>query len=238
MTDVFSNDQPEQISIDDLVGEGKQFSSADDLVKSWVAGRAHIKTIEDENKTFKQTVASSKTLEEVLAEIRKGTNTPQSPVSTNTNQPSVLDDNTLKAKVEEVFAEKTAAQRQSETKKMVQDQLLEKFGTPEKVRQELARKATELDTTIAELERTAISSPKMFLQLFNVSSEPRVNPSPSRSTVNPEARRLERPVEGNQMSKYTSLIREKGYNYYMSPEVQNEIMAEAMKNPAAFGIKI
>lgn len=235
MTDVFSNDQ--QIRMDDLVGEGKQFATTDDLVKSWVAGRAHIKTVEEENKAFKQSSSNSTTIEAALAELRKGTNTPQSPAPTSATTQSVLDDNTLKATVEAVIQEKTQAQRQADAKAQVQAALIEKFGTPEKVRSELALKAKELDTTVQELERTAVTSPKMFLQLFNAEQKV-VNTGPARSTVNVEARKNEVTPDGNAMSRYTNLIREKGYTYYMSPQVQNEIMAEAMKNPAAFGIKI
>lgn len=237
MTNVFDN---QNVDAEVQAIKEKYKDNPDEMIKALVHSQKHIKTLETENSDYKTKVAQSMTLEQVLEQIKSTNSTPPTQNTPTASPSSVLDENTLNQKVEEVINKKTEAQRQEEAKAHVQKVLLDKFGSQEKAVAEIKAKAVELGMSEAELNATAIRSPNAFFRLIGI-SEPQktnVNLAPTGSNKNTAAMNYN-PKPQNKMKEYSSILREKdGYNKYMSPQVQMQIMKEAMENPEAFGVKI
>jgi hypothetical protein len=233
MTNMF---EATEINVDEV-----RTKYGNDPEKAWEAlahSQRHISKLESENAEKEQKLASAKTLEEVMNTIKnQSTVPPRSSVSTDTNMPSVLDENTLKAKVEEVFNQKTMQQRYEDNRRLVEQAMLSKYQTPDKANEQVRLKAASLDMTVEELQKLSVERPKAFLQFFELSENTiPLNTGPSRSSVNVQARQATRPAV-NKMDEYTSLLKTDRNKYY-SQEVQTKIMQEALKDPSAYGINV
>lgn len=233
MTNVFSNDA--QNPLDSIKAK-----YGNDPEKAWEAlahSQAHIAKIETENSDYKTKVATAKTLEEVLAAVQSRTPPHQPPVD-QPNTPSVLDENTLKTKVEELFTQRTIAERTAQVSAEVNAALIEKYGDEAKANAAVRAKAHELNLTPEALGEFALRSPKAFYKLFDMSGTATpINTAPSRSSVNPAALKPSGGSTPGTPEYYTNLRREKPSEYW-SAKTQNEILAAAMKDPAKFGINI
>lgn len=156
MTNVFDN---QNVDAEVQAIKEKYKDNPDEMIKALVHSQKHIKTLETENSDYKTKVAQSMTLEQVLEQIKSTNSTPPTQNTPTASPSSVLDENTLNQKVEEVINKKTEAQRQEEAKAHVQKVLLDKFGSQEKAVAEIKAKAVELGMSEAELNATAIRSP-------------------------------------------------------------------------------
>lgn len=241
MTNIF-NSATDATSIDTTAIVEKYNGDQAKIVNALAHSQAHIARLEAEAKEREQKLAGSLTLEQAIAEIKAGITVPPSTTNqTPVTQSNVLDDNTLNQKVEELLNKRTKADRDSAAQELVRNTLLEKFQTAEKATAEMNRKAAELGMSTEEFEALAIRSPKAVFQMLGIDGNKQiVNTAPNRSSVNVPARQASNPsTPGNELGKYTAILREpKGYEKYMSKDTQIKIMAEAMANPAAFGINV
>lgn len=241
MTNIF-NSATDASPIDTTAIVEKYNGDQTKIVNALAHSQAHIARLEAEAREREQKIASSMTLEQAIAEIKAGITVPPSTTNqTPVTQSNVLDDNTLNQKVEELLNKKSKADRDTAAQTLVRNTLLEKFQTAEKATEEMNKKANELGMSADEFEALAIRSPKAVFQMLGIDGNKQVvNTAPNRSTVNVPARQASNPNQQTDgLSKYTAVLREpKGYEKYMSKDTQIKIMAEAMANPAAFGINV
>lgn len=240
MTDMFAN--TETAEAQEIAAFSEKYKNDPiEMAKALAHANKFIDTLKQEKAAESAKVL---TMEQLRNELKtpQGNNTPTTPAATAANpQSNVLDENTLNEKVEELWNKKTQAIRDGEAQALIQSTLLAKFGSAEKARQEIVNKANDLGMTPEELQKIGIRSPKALFNMFGIDgNKPVTSAAPHQSTVNVNARQHSNPVkDGNKLSEYTGILREdNGYRKYMSPSVQKEIMAEAMKNPAAFGINV
>lgn len=170
----------------DLVGEGKKYSNAEEALKSVPHAQNHIQTLESELAELKTELSKRKTTQELLDEIKSGVK----PVENTTqevglNQDTVMElvNNTLKQNEQKKLAQANASQ--------VASKFSEKYGSnAEAVYNSLAK---DLNLTPTKLNELAATSPNLVLRLADL--EPSVQNSVTRpsSSVNTEALAANKP---------------------------------------------
>lgn len=170
----------------DLVGEGKKYSTAEEALRSVPHAQEHIKTLEEEMAQMKEELSKRKTTQELLDELKSGVqpvaNTTQ---ETGLNQDTIMElvNNTLKQNEQKKTAQANASQ--------VANKFTEKYGSnAETVYNSLAQ---DLSLTPQKLNELAASSPNLVLRLADL--EPNVKVVKSSGSVNTEALSANKPPQ-------------------------------------------
>lgn len=170
----------------DLVGEGKKYSTAEEALRSVPHAQEHIKTLEAEMAQMKEELSKRKTTQELLDELKSGVqpvaNTTQ---ETGLNQDTIMElvNNTLKQNEQKKTAQANASQ--------VANKFTEKYGSnAETVYNSLAK---DLNLTPQKLNELAASSPNLVLRLADL--EPNVKVAKSSGSVNTEALSANKPPQ-------------------------------------------
>lgn len=164
----------------DLVGEGKKYSSAEEALRSVPHAQEHIKTLEAEMAELKEELSKRKTTQELLDEIKSGVK----PVENTTQEGGLNQDNimelvnqTLKQNEQKKTAQANASQ--------VASKFSEKYGSnAETVYNSLAK---DLNLTPQKLNELAATSPNLVLRLADLEPNVKTNVSKSSGSVNTEA---------------------------------------------------
>ena len=164
----------------DLVGEGKKYSSAEEALRSVPHAQQHIKTLEEEMAQLKEELSKRKTTQELLDEIKSGVQ----PVEKTTQEVGLNQDNimelvnqTLKQNEQKKTAQANASQ--------VASKFSEKYGSnAETVYNSLAK---DLNLTPQKLNELAATSPNLVLRLADLEPNVKTNVSKTSSSVNTEA---------------------------------------------------
>ena len=170
----------------DLVGEGKKYSSAEEALKSVPHAQNHIQTLESELAELKTELSKRKTTQELLDEIKSGVK----PVENTTqevglNQDTVMElvNNTLKQNEQKKLAQANASQ--------VASKFSEKYGSnAEAVYNSLAK---DLNLTPTKLNELAATSPNLVLRLADLEPSVQTNVARPSGSVNTEALAANKP---------------------------------------------
>jgi hypothetical protein len=121
--------------LETLVGEGKKYKSQADLAQAVFFKDAHIKKIEEENRSLRQSATETKTVDQILQAL-KSTNGSQSTVHDSVRDNQNVDANTapvasveeVSRKVLEALEAKTEAKKQEENLSKVKAALLSQMS--------------------------------------------------------------------------------------------------------------
>lgn len=176
---------PEELQ--ELVGEGKKYSSLEDALKAIPHAQKHISTLEQENKQYKESLEKAKAMEELLEQMKT-----QQPKEDKTNQQVGVDADDLLSKlsgqldslVEQKLTLKQQQQVQQTNKQAVANAFKEAYG--EKAEEIYNSLAEEAGVDIATLNNLAANSPKALFKMAGIgSSQPKQ--SSTKSSVSTEA---------------------------------------------------
>lgn len=161
-------------ALSQLLGEGKKYSTPEEMAKALMHSQKHIQTLEQETATLRDTANSAKGVDEILAALATQQGTPEpspadqqhsSPVGT----PSV--DDIVAQAVATLKADNVQSLQEANQQK-VKDTLASKYG------QEASRVYTEVGKTLnVNLDELAAKSPDAVLQLV-------ANARPAQATNN------------------------------------------------------
>jgi len=164
----------------DLVGEGKKYSSAEEALRSVPHAQEHIKTLEAEMAQLKEELSTRKTTQELLDEIKSGVQSVEKTTQeVGLNQDSIMElvNQTLKQNEQKKTAQANASQ--------VASRFSEKYGSnAEAVYNSLAK---DLNLTPQKLNELAATSPNLVLRLADLEPNVKTNVSKSSGSVNTEA---------------------------------------------------
>lgn len=165
----------------ELVGEGKKYSSAEEALRSVPHAQQHIKTLEEEMAQLKEELSKRKTTQELLDEIKSG----GLPVGNTTQEVGLNQDNIME------LVNQTLQQRELQTKakqnaSQVANTFNDKYGEQaEKVYNNLAK---ELNLSVQQLNDLATRSPNVVLKLAGFDAKAQAsNVVKPTSSVNTEA---------------------------------------------------
>lgn len=245
MTDLFQpNDSQDQTELDhnknyleELVGEGKKFSSPEALAKSKAEADLFIERLKTEQLGLRQELNSRVKMEEFLDKL----NTFQSKSPTNDlDAPGAKKDDTQRLTSEDItklldtkLSERERQQKAFQNVEVVKQKLQETLGP------NYATKLEQMTSTLGLskefLNSVASSSPAAFLKLVGVEEKKAGDLffSPPKSQMNTEGFR---PTGDKKDWDYYEEIRKKDPRKYWTSTVQNEMHLQAQKLGDAFKI--
>lgn len=137
----------------------------------------HIKTLENENKQYRESKTEETTLTEALDKI----SAKREPEPTKSE---VIDAEQLKGMTFEAIQEYERTKQRESNLNSVSDALVKQYGDADKAKQAYAAKAEELGIDEDTLKELSAKSPKAALQYFNTSIS---TPNTLKSSINSQA---------------------------------------------------
>ena len=202
-----------------LVGEGRKFASVEDLAKGKIQSDSHIESLEDENKTLRDEIATRKNAADLVAELRTQSNNGQQPPTPQGEQTSSqLSADDVAALVKQTLETTQTESYAASNLTTVEARLVQEFGETDK-QAKVAAKAVELGVGIDFLLSIAKTSPTAFYETMGMNSR-QIAPTPSMTTggdvnnthIKPQGAP---PAEGTQ-AYYRGLRRTDRKKYYAS----------------------
>lgn len=232
MSNIFSEEpltpevNPNDVTVDTFVGEGRKYSDAHGLAKAYAHADSRISELQREIAIRDQKV---ELLEAQMSNKPPIKNDP--PVDGHDNppdQPKVKDDlkdvdlsKLIRDELNTAEAEKTFAKNVD----AVANKLATHFGSPEKANEFVRNKASELNVSVQWLMDVAGKSPNAFLSSIGFNSDGNGVRTPG---YNSERNIQSDGNSGKKGWKYFEDLRKSNKNLYHSPSVQKELM-EARK---------
>jgi hypothetical protein len=153
------------VSVEDLVGEGKKYSSVEELAKAYYNADSHIQKIENENKELRVKAEAKIQAEELLKGLSQQEPVqPEQTPSDNHSHEGTGED--VQAMVERMLNERESSAKAATNTRLVEEALSAAFGS--KAREVFETKAKELNT---DLRALSAQSPQLVLQAFGVSGK-------------------------------------------------------------------
>lgn len=223
------NNAPKDL-IAELVGEGKKYKTLEDFARSRLEADVHIQRLEQENKDYREKLAGSKAVEDVLEAIKAGAasanNSPDPSKNVQDVTGTLTAEQVAKMVTEQVAGLRSAEQRAANLAK-ANAKMAETFG--EKAQEVYLKEAAspELQKIFRELAET---NPDKFLSLFvkpqqnNQSLDVTGKNTQAMSLVNTGT------IEPGTQAFYAKLRKDSPKQYY-SAGVQLQMHNDAMTNP-------
>lgn len=220
-------------NLETLVGEGKKYSSPDELAKAYVNADATIEARNRELAELREELNVRLAVEEQLKRIQPNTAqvVPPSPASAPTEpaREAAMSQKDLDARIQEVMSQTQAKERQARNLEQVTTRLVDTFGDEDKANAQVRAKAAELGVSVQFLLDVATASPKAFftqLGLDTPASGSRPVPASRReSAVNI----VNTPGVKADSYEYFEQIRKADPKRYFDPSIQNQIMKAAFE---------
>ena len=209
--------------LSELVGEGKKYRDLEALAKAAVHKDAFIEQLKREQAEARAVIQERINMEQFLNELKaaKKPVTPPSESVTTPTERSVEASAVTPEKIEEIIAAREAKQKRLANRAKVEQSLMEAYG--ERWKQEVRKKAAELEVSTTYLTEIAERSPKAFFDLVPVERKAgdAFTPPPRGSVSSP-------PVSSSSKNYayYQKMRQEKGESWYFSPQTRQEIWKE------------
>ena len=216
--------------------KGESFKDPQVLAKSKLESDKYITELERQIKELREDLnkeeTSKKLLEELQSRRQNPTNANSVPTTGGPNpsntQPEISED-VIKRLVEQTLTARENQNTAAQNTKIVQEQLLERYGTEAKTFVE--NKAKELGITMERLSGLASESPTAFMTLLG-ESKPEPKPIVS-GTINTSSTSFTTPTERNWA--YYQKLRRENKPLYFSPQTQKQMMSDKMRLGDKFG---
>lgn len=237
MSKLFSDENPSElpyqdpnnVSLEDLVGEGRKYADANELAKALAHSQNHISNLELTQKRFESEAERMERLEKMVENL--GTNAPNSdPVVTPTSGSEVQTPTEPKESPESVDFEKLIsekfgslrAQEQADANaQKVRETMVNAFGDEDEARKFHAKRLNELGMSAEELDKLASKNPTAALKLLEV---PTKQDTPAKPTLfnRPKVDRLPDPDNPTTLEDFNAL-RRKNFKAWSSPTIQRKL---------------
>lgn len=177
-TDAVQTDAEVTSPADQLLGgitneEGKQkYSSVEDALKALKASQDYIKTLEGENKQYKDKLTSASTVDDILRAVKGAGEPPKKEELPPQKETSAVSLDGLTDVVAKTIADIEARKVSQANQQAVSQKLKEVYG--EKAKETLNQKAKELGLSGSELSALASKSPAAFYKVLGVDSSKKV----------------------------------------------------------------
>lgn len=226
---------PEKDYLPDLVGEGRKFKDATELARAKVHSDVFIQRLEAENEDLREYAKSmrvTKNLEEMLDQMQ--TLKKPEPPSNEDNQNSERDEKqsqqlTVKD-VEALLQRREAETSAKKNRDDVINRMQQNFGT--NYTSKIQEVASQLSVTPQYLDQIAVSNPSAFYRLMGMDQQKQQDVSvltPPRNQMTTTPRQT-----GVKDWTYYEKMRKEKPDQYHSPQIQNEMWNEALKQQEAF----
>lgn len=215
--------------------KGEAFKDPQVLAKSKLESDNYIKQLESQLTELRTELSKEEAAKKLLAELesrRQAPNANSLPKQGETNPSDTkpeLSEDVIQRLVEETLSKRETTQTAKQNAKMVQDQLVQKYGTEAKTHVE--KKAQELGMSFERLSALAAESPTAFMSLIG-EPKPEYKP-PVSGTINTAAGNFNNPAEKNWA--YYQNLRKTNKQLYFDPKTQQQMMQDKMRLGDRFG---
>ena len=162
-----------------LVGEGKKYATVEAAFASIAPAQDHIARLEEENRQFKQSLEGTKTVKELIDELRSTPKSEETPSKVEVNQESISA--IVAQELAKADKNKTKVQNQS----AVAQRFVRQYGT--KGEEVYNRLAKDSGLSVADLNVLASTSPNAVFRMAGLNSSQKDVPSAGAGTINTQA---------------------------------------------------
>lgn len=230
---VFDENNDAPTAIDQFVGEGKKFSSVDELVRSYSHSQQFIEQLKTENQGLREDLGQRAGAEELYKKIVETKPEPSTKVAEASEvknppagEPTLEVD--LARKIDEAIQAKEAQRAAANNAEEVARRLVEAYGSEEKANEVVRAKAAELGVSVSWLQDIAVQSPKAFFATTGLEQRQSADPTPTRGNVNPAALKPTDTGSATYGTKaYFDAMRRNDPAQYWNPSTQNAIFKAA-----------
>lgn len=233
---------PNTVTVDDLVGEGKKYATLEDLARSRVHADLTIEARERELAEAREEINKRLTYEELVEQLgrkdeREAPRSLEQPPApaTPANVPTVKDED-LAARIREIQQQDKREERLQANITEVTNRMLQEFGSEAKASEYVASKARELGVTTQFLQDQAAQAPKAFFKTIGLEDQVSPPARPSGGNVNTDAFRTQNPGNAPKPDTYAYFeeMRKTDPARYFLPATQNKLMKAALEKGEAF----
>lgn len=240
-TDASNNDQTVEVKLEDLVGDGKKYSTAEDLAKAYGHAQKFIDQLKAEATETRNELQTRISLEEAIAKLGK----PDSNASNQGNQPSA---NGSESKVEnltkeditrltkEIISSETTKAKQERNVQEVKTQLESAWGKGYVAK--LKEAALDLGVTEQFLADLAANNPKVFLRTVGADAPTKQTGTTNLFSPPQSNQRTALPgqttVDGVHNKAYWDQVRKSDPKFYFSDQATIQRHKDATKLGEAF----
>jgi hypothetical protein len=174
--------------LEELVGDGKKYSSLEDALKSIPHAQQHIARLEEENRLYKENLEKAKSMEDILEQMKS-----QQPKGDQTGQQVGEDADDLLSKLssqlDSLLEQKLSLKQQETVHKQnaqtVTSAFKEAYG--DKAEEVYKGLSEETGMSVEALNQMAATSPKALLKLAGLSGKTGTTSPKPQSSFNTEA---------------------------------------------------
>lgn len=221
--------------------KGENWRDTETLAKGKLEADTYIKNLEDQLNQMRTDLSKQDYAAQVLEELRgKAADTSTAKTSEaklkdtagveEDGTPSTLDEDTLKSLVEKTLVEREEQGKVQLNLQTVQTQLTQRFG--EQAGQAVRAKAEELGMSLQRMEQVASESPAAFMALFGPAPQAQSN-NFLNGSVNTESVNMQASTQRNW--DYYQKMRRENPNQYYTPKIQQQLMADKLRQGDGFG---
>lgn len=239
-----ANEQSEnQLSfLEQLVqAKGENWRDPETLAKGKLQADSYIKNLEDQISQMREDIVKQDYAAQVLEELRgKAADTSTAKTSgakakdtagvEEDDTPSTFNEDTLKSLVEKTLVEREEKGKIQLHLQTVQNQLIKRFG--DQAGQAVKAKAEELGMSLQRMEQVASESPAAFMALFGPAPQMQSN-NFLNGSVNTESVNMQASTQRNW--NYYQKMRRENPNQYYTPKIQQQLMADKIRQGDRFG---
>lgn len=231
------NGQQQTNALSELVGEGKKFSTVEELAASKLSADEHIAKLEAEAKERNETLAelqqkaqANQSVEEVLKALNGSQNDGQ-----ETPTPT-LDEQSIDEIITRRLSEQERNRIAQTNLKSANDAVVAALGDLTAAQTAVNKKAQQIGMTAGELAGIAAKSPSAFLQIMGIDKPSPDKPAPAKGTVNPEAVPNAEGTGGPKPGTHAfyQALRKENPTAYFSAKVQNQMFTDRKEKGEAF----
>jgi len=230
-------EDPNAVSMDDLIGEDKKYKTPEDLVKALAHSQNHIATLESTMKELRSDLDSRLKVEDALKQLSSNNanigENPASPargseVPSQEEVTKEADSITLED-VEKLLTAKGQQDLKEKNMAAVTSRLEAYTGGGQQAAEFIQAKAKELGMSVGDLQAQAEANPKVFFKLVDIGdSQGRAPTGALQTYAAPNTTRAPDPNRLEMAADFDELRRINPTKYF-SPKVQRELMKVRMK---------
>lgn len=222
------NEELPKTSIEDWVGEGKKFESAEELAKSYGHAQSLIQNMEKTQAELREDIDKQATIEQMFATLSAPQATQATPDGSE-GEPvhSTVD---LATSANELVDNKLESFRQDlakeENRKEANRILLTRFG--DQAQSEVQKVAKSVGYNMEKMQELAGDNLALFLQMFPRDAQPTSTQVQMTSSMNAETDLSGKQILRN--SAYYKKLRQENPSGYYSPKIQSQMQKDAQIN--------
>lgn len=234
---VFSADPVEpvvDITLNDLVGEGRKYNDPDALAKAYANVEAHARRLEAENAQARAQLDQAQATNNTVPPSNTGTveqpqaNPPVAP--TNSEAPTSGKQTDYRSQIREEIKALNEQERAVHNTEQAASKMIEVYGDATKANEAVKRRADELGVSIDWLRDSASRSPQAFFATMGITGSGASHSTPASSP----GVRLEGPNGSVKNFEYFDRMRKDDPKTYFSANTQRDMLNQARAQGSDF----